>query len=242
MPKKEFREIFSGFQAMSTINYVVMAVLMGTKRKIELDEKRIGRILKNEDNNTEKINDATGYQKHYLWPYYDKAKPELIHKLVVNSGMKDFRYDWLIRAGKMFDYCEITARLMRKTTGLTLKSSRVTFDKVNDLLNTFKNTIAAHDPSILEDDNWGAVILPGSGSHFICLEFVIMYNPNSQSERNTMFSIFDDFITKSMENGIYFTNHSRLYREHIEKTMMPKIFKVTNRIRKCFGADITSPK
>jgi len=241
MFNKSYREIFKGFMALGPVNYVFMAFLIGTKRKIEYDNLRIQNILKDKSINSEKIRDATPYQKHNFWPYNDEAEPEYIYKLVKNSGMKDFRYDWLLRGGKFLDYCDITARMMRKTTGLSIKSSRMTYDKVKDVIDFFIKKLEKHFPEAVEEDKWGVVIIPGIGSHFICLEYVITYDPRNQEEKDKTFKVFREFIVESMEKGIYFTNHSKLYRDSIEKMMMPKIWELTKEIRDSFQATVLCP-
>ncbi|MBD3404970.1 MAG: FAD-binding protein [Candidatus Lokiarchaeota archaeon] len=239
--RESYQEVFKGFLALQGIKYVNLLFLMGTKRKVQLDERRFQAILENKEINTEKIRDATDYQKHFFWPHNPDADPESVYILMKNSGMEDYRYDWLIRGGKMLEYNEITARLMRKKGGLLFKSGRVAPSRVQECIDLFATTLEEIYPEAVKEHLWGLMILPGAGPHFACVEFVIQIDPTSQHEKDLTSRALREFTLRALNQGFYFFNHPKLEREMVESETMPKLWSLTKKIREAFDATILAP-
>ncbi|TXT54812.1 MAG: hypothetical protein BAJATHORv1_50063 [Candidatus Thorarchaeota archaeon] len=239
--RESYQEVFKGFLALQGIKYVNLLFLMGTERKVKLDEKRFQDVLENKELNTEKIRDATDYQKHFFWPYSPDADPESVYILMKNSGMEDYRYDWLIRGGKMLEYNEITARLMRKKGGLLFKSGRVAPSRVQECIDLFATTLEEFYPEAVKEHLWGLMILPGAGPHFACVEFVVQIDPTSQREKDLSSKALREFTIRALNQGFYFFNHPKLEREVLERETMPKLWGLTKKIRDAFGATRLAP-
>lgn len=241
MSKKPFREIFSGFNALQVAKVIVLVVLSGTNRKVNDEQARMKAIMNDKSVVAEKAKDGSLYQKHFLWPFESDAKPEYIYQLMKITGLKDFRFDWLLRAGKMFDYNEIPARVMRKTAGFYFKSARMVFSKVEPTMHLLSAKMEAAYPDPSTRPEFAFMTNPGAGTHFICMEIFVPFNPKNQDAKTKTFKILREFVLDAMKGGTYFINHLKAERDIIEKAMMPKVSAVTRELREAFHADVLSP-
>lgn len=239
--RKPVREILSGLLATKGRNYTTEIFLFGTKRRVDLDQRRTESIMENKSFTDEKPGNGTGLAKHLFWGYEKDAKPEYIYKIMQSLGLKEFRLDWLLRMGKMWDYNEVPTRIMRKSAGFVLQSPRLPFGKMYWAFEIFLNALREANYPGVEEGNWSTYINSGSGAHYACLEMDMIYNPKSQEEKDRVVQILADVTFTLMQKGIYFPHQIGITRDYIEKMVLPKVWELTKEIREAFQATILAP-
>jgi len=239
--RKPFREVVSGMLGIRGRNFTMEVFLFGTPRRVDLDTKRTKEILANKEFTEEKPGDGTGMAKHMFWAYEKDAKPEYIYKVFQSLGLKDFRLDWLMRMGKMWDYNEVPARIMRKAAGFLLQSPRMPFGKMHWVFEIFLDVLRKAGYPGIDEGNWSTYINSGSGAHYACLEMDIIYDPKSQEEKNRAIQILMNVTTQLTQKGIYFPHNIGLARDLIEQMTVPKIWELTKEIREAFQATVLGP-
>ncbi len=239
--RKAYREIISGLLGVRGRNFSTEIFLFGTERKVELDTKRTEAIIKDPLLTDEKPGNGTGLAKHIFWSYEKDAKPEYIYKIMKSLGAKDFRLDWILRMGKMWDYNEVPTRIMRKAAGFILQSPRMPFGKMHWVFDIFLNTLREANYPDVEKGNWSTYINSGSGPHYACLEMDMIYDPKSQVEKDKVIKILTDLTLQLMQKGIFFPHNIGVARDFIEQMVMPKVWKLTKEIREAFQATILGP-
>ncbi|MHA1268827.1 MAG: FAD-binding oxidoreductase [Candidatus Helarchaeota archaeon] len=239
--KKQYREILFGLVGVSGRNFSLVVLLFGTQRKIELDYKRIQQIFKNKSFTDEKPGNGTNFTKHMFWKYNEGANPYYLYEIFKAIGMKDFRYDWLLRMGNMWDYNETPTRIMRKASGFVLQSPRMPFGKMHWAFDIFIEILKKAGYPHVDEGNWSTYINSGSGAHYACLELDMIYDPKSQEEKDLILQILSDVTLELMKKGIFFPHNLRLVRDIIEPTVMPKVWKLTKEIREALQATVLSP-
>ncbi|MHA1300285.1 MAG: FAD-binding oxidoreductase [Candidatus Helarchaeota archaeon] len=239
---KNFREILSGMLGIKGRDYTLMLFLFGTKRRVEYDYKYWKeKILKNKNLTTEKVGNGEGFAKHLFWNYNEGAKPELVQKCFQMMGLKDFRLDWLLRMGKIWDYNETPTRIMRKAAGFLLQSPRMPFGKMHWAFDIFLDTLRKANYPGVDEGNWSTYINSGSGVHYACLELDMIYDPKNQEEKDKIFQILHEVTLELMKNGIYFPHNFRPVRDIVEQMMMPQVYKFTKEIREAIQATVLGP-
>jgi len=241
MFKKTYREILSGLLGVRGRNFTLQVLLFGTDRKVELDGRRIELIMKDKKLTNEKPGNGNGFAKHLFWKYNKGAKPKDLCAVFKMMGLKDYRFDWQLRMGSMFDYNETPTRIMRKAAGFILQSPRMPFGKMHWAFDIFLNALKQANYPGVEEGNWSTYINSGSGAHYACLELDMIYDPKSQIEKDKIFQILMDVTMELMKNGIYFPHNPRIARDRVEQMVMPKVWALTKEIREAFQATVLAP-
>ena len=239
---KSYREILSGMLGIRGRDFTIQVFLFGTERKVKYDFKYVTeKIIGNKKFNSKKPGNGNGFAKHIFWKYHEDAKPEIVYKIFRDMGLKDIRQDWLLRFGKTFDYNEAPTRIMRKAAGFILQSPRMPFGKMHWSFDIFMNALREAGYEGVDEGNWSTYINSGSGAHYACLEFDMIYDPKSQEEKDKIMSILNKVILELYGKGIYFPVNYRILRDQIEQMVMPKLWALTKEIRSAIQATVLGP-
>ena len=239
--RKGYREILSGLMGINGRNFSTEIFLFGTERKVDLDFKRTEKIMADKKLTSEKPGNGSGLAKHLFWKYNKGANHEYLYKVFKMMGLKDYRLDWQLRMGAMWDYNEVPTRIMRKAAGFVLQSPRMPFGKMHWAFDIFLDVLRKANYPGVNEGNWSTYINSGSGPHYACLELDMIYDNKSQSEKDRIFQMLSDIMMELMKKGIYFPHNLRLARDFVEQIMMPKVWALTKEIREAFQATVLGP-
>ncbi len=229
--KKAYREVIRGMLGIKARNFSLQVMLEGTKRKVELDEKKAWKIVKDPKNG--KAGNGNGFSKHIYWEWNqdEGGNSDYIWDIFTMAGIKHLPKDWFARMGRMLDYNETPTRIMRKEAGFLLQSPRMPYGRMVESFEIFLKALKDAGIPNVDKGNWSTWINSGAQAHYACLEFDIIYNPRDQVDRDRTMKTIEGVTLKLLNQGVFFPHTPKLLRDMVEKTVMPTAFEITKSIR-----------
>jgi hypothetical protein len=80
--------------------------------------------------------------------------------------------------GKTFDYNETSTLLMRRTSGVMIRSFRLFVEQLDPFISEFEEYMEKHHPKIIKEEKWGLIAIPRDNIHFLGVELIFQYDPS----------------------------------------------------------------